>query len=184
MDRQQRRLLRQLRPRRQCQRFQQGGRPAMTVIDLSGHLNDIRRRYPEYWDSGEAVRELQALWGGADCNDCGVFERDETIRIQLDGQKSWYGEVHIANAPNGWHAISTSYWYGQGGGGSSPSVWNRTAYTTRDEAVAAGINKLIAAFEGIRDCKGYAPQNQSALAQRMIETLKAYLAHSRQLSLF
>jgi hypothetical protein len=72
----------------------------MTVIDLSGHLNDIRRRYPEYWDSGEAVRELQALWGGADCNDCGVFERDETIRIQLDGQKSWYGEVRIAVAPN------------------------------------------------------------------------------------
>ena len=32
--------------------------------------------------------------------------------------------------------------------------------------------------------KGYAPQNQSALAQRMIETLKAYLSHSRQLSLF
>ena len=36
----------------------------------------------------------------------------------------------------------------------------------------------------VRDCKGHAPQNQSALAQRMIETLKAYLSHSRQLSLF
>ena len=36
----------------------------------------------------------------------------------------------------------------------------------------------------IRDCKGHAPQNQSALAQRMIETLKAYMSHSRQLSLF
>ena len=94
----------------------------MTVIDLSGQLDDIRRRYPEYWNSGEAVRELQALWGGADCNDCGVFERGETIRIPLDGQKSWYGELRIAVAPNGWHAVSTTYWYGQGGGGSSPSV--------------------------------------------------------------
>ena len=156
----------------------------MTVIDLSGQIEDICRRYPEYWLSDEAVRELQVLWGGADCNDCGVFERGETICIPLDGQKSWYGELRIAVAPNGLHAISISYWYGQGGGGSSPSVWNRTAYTTRDEAVAAGINKLIAAFEGVRDWKGYAPQSQTALAQRMIETLKAYLSHSRQLSLF
>src|ERR1035437_5220429 len=156
----------------------------MTVIDLSEQLEDICRRYPEYWRSGEAARELQALWGDADCNDCGVLERGETIRINLDGQKSWYGELRIAVAPNSWHAVSMSYWYGQGGGGSSPSVWNRTAYTTRDEAAAAGINKLIAAFEGIRDCKGYAPQSQSALAQRMIETLKAHLSQSRQLSLF
>ena len=155
----------------------------MTVIDLSGQLDDICRRYPEYWRSDEAQRELQALWGGAVCNDSGVFERDENIRIDLDDTQ-WYGEVRVAVAPNGWHAISTSYWYGQGGGGSSPSVWNCTAYTTRDEAVAAGITKLIATFEGVRDCKGYAPQNQSDLAQRMIETLKAYQSYSRQLSLF
>ena len=101
----------------------------MTIIDLSEQIDDICSRYPEYWLSDEAQRELQTLWGGADCNDCGVFERDETIRIDLDGQKSWYGELRIAVAPNGWHAIATSYWYGQGGGGSAPSVWNRTAYT-------------------------------------------------------
>ena len=33
-------------------------------------------------------------------------------------------------------------WCWSGGGGSSPSVWNRNAYTKRDEAVAAGINEL------------------------------------------
>ena len=60
----------------------------MTVIDLTEQIDEICSRYPEYWHSDEAVRELQALWGGADCNDCGVFERDETIRIELDGQKS------------------------------------------------------------------------------------------------
>jgi hypothetical protein len=156
----------------------------MTVIDLSEQIDDICDRYPEYWHSDEAQREVQALWGGADCNDCGVFERDETIRVDLDCQKSWYGELHIAVAPNGWHAIATSHWYGQGGGGSAPSVWNRTAYTTRDEAVAAGIDILIATFQGVRDWKGWAPSNQSALAQRMIETLKAYLSQSRQLTLF
>ncbi len=156
----------------------------MTIIDLSERIDDICRRYPEYWHSDEAQRELQALWGGADCNDCGVFERNETIRIDLDCQKSWYGEIRIAVAPNGWHAIATSYWYGQGGGGSSPSVCNRIAYTTRDEAVAAGIDKLIATFQDVRDWKGWAPSKQSALAQRMIETLKAHLSQSRQLSLF
>jgi hypothetical protein len=156
----------------------------MTVIDLTEQIDNIRSRYPEYWHSDEAQREVQALWAGADCNDCGVFERDEIILIELDGQKSWYGEVRMAVAPNGWHAIATSYCYAQGGGGSAPSVWTRIAYTTRDEAVAAGIDKLIATFEGVRDWKGSAPANQSALAQRMIETLKAYLSQSRQLSLF
>ncbi len=155
----------------------------MTVIDLSGQIDDICARYPKYWLADEAQRELQALWGGANCNDCGVFERDETVRIDLDGTH-WYGEIRIAVAPNGWHAISTSYWYGQGGGGSSPSVWNRTAYTARDEAIAAGIDKLIVTFQGVRDWKGSAPSNQSALAERMIETLKVYLSQSRQLSLF
>ncbi len=54
----------------------------------------------------------------------------------------------------------------------------------RDEAIAAGINKLIATFESVRDWKGYTPQNQSGLAQRMIETLKAHLSRCRQLPLF
>ena len=80
----------------------------MPVIDLTEQLDDIRSRYPKYWLFEEAQRELRALWGGADCNDCGVFERDEAILIELDGQKSWYGEVRIAAAPNGWHAVSTS----------------------------------------------------------------------------
>jgi hypothetical protein len=155
----------------------------MTGIDLSDRLDDVRRRYPQYWRSAEAQAELQSLWGGAACNDCGVFERGETIRIELGVQKSWYGEVHIATAPNGWHAISTCYWYGQGGGGSAPSVWNHTAWTTRDEAVTAGIHMLIAKFEDVRDCKGWAPQNQSDLAQRMVETLKDRLAEARQLAL-
>ena len=155
----------------------------MTVIDLTDRLDDIRSRYPKYWLSCEAQRELQTLWGGADCNDCGVFERDETVRIDLDGT-NWHGEVRIAVAPNGWHAMSTSYWYSQGGGGSSPSVWNHSAYTARDEALAAGITELIANFEGVRDWKGTKPANQSALAERMIETLKAFLSQSRQLCLF
>ena len=99
----------------------------MTVIDLTEKIDDIRDRYGlRYWASDEALRQLQALWGGADCNDCGVFERDETIRIELDGQRSWYGEVRIAVAPNGWHAMATCWWSAQSGGGAAPSVWTAT----------------------------------------------------------
>ncbi len=156
----------------------------MTAFDLTDKLDDIRDRYGlRYWASGEAQQEMIALWGNPPCNDCGVFESRETIRVKLDGTH-WYGEIDIAVAPNGWHAIAISWWYGMGGGGSTPSVWNPVAYTAREEAFAAGISKLIATFEGVRDCKGYVPQNQSALAQRMIETLKAWLSQSRQLSLF
>ena len=154
----------------------------MTTIDLTDRIDEIVSRYPEYLKS--AVPELRALWGGAECSNCGVFELAEDIRVNLDAQKSWYGEVRLAVAPNGWHAIGITWWYGQGGGGSPPSVWNRLAYTTRDEAIAAGINELIARFEGVRDMKGWAPQNQSALAGQMIKTLKDYLPQTRQLILF
>jgi hypothetical protein len=156
----------------------------MTVIDLSEKHDDLACRYERYWASDEAQRELLALWGNPECNDCGVFERDERIRIELDGNKSWYAEIRIAAAPNGWLAFSTNWWSGNGGGGSAPSVWDRYAYTSRDEAVAAATNELIVKFEGIRDWTGWAPQNQAQLAQRMIDTLKADLSHSRQLTLF
>ncbi len=158
----------------------------MTIIDLSEPIEAIKDRHPEYWRSGEALAELRALWGYGPkddgCNDCGVQARNETIRIELDSQGR--GEIQIARAPNGWHAVSTSYCYGLGGGGSSPSVWDRTAYTTRDEAVAAGINKLIATFEGVRDAKGTHPASQPVMAQRMIDKLKGHLTAARQMTLF
>jgi hypothetical protein len=157
----------------------------MTVIDLTEKLDDIRRRYPDWWKSEDAAHELRAAWanpGLDECNDCHVFISGETIRVNLDSQKSWYGEVRISVAPNGWHAVATSYWYGMGGGGYAPSVWSRTAYTTRDEAIEASIKELIAKFEGVRQ-QTHAPENQVACAKRMVETLKSYLSQNRQLTL-
>ena len=40
----------------------------MTIIELSEQIDDICDRHPEYWLSDEAQREVQTLWGGADCN--------------------------------------------------------------------------------------------------------------------
>lgn len=153
----------------------------MAVIDLTEHLDDIRCRFPEYWLSDEAQAELVALWGGVPCNPHGVIEPSETVRIERDG---WHAEVRIARAPNGWHAVSTSYQYATGGGGSAPSIWNRTAYTERDEALDAGLDELIQAFEGVQDWNGSAPQSQTILAQRMIDLLKAKREALLQLALF
>src|SRR5258708_108545 len=144
----------------------------MTIIDLSEKHDDLASRYERYWASDEAQRELLALWGNPECNDCGVFERDETIRIELDGNKSWYAEICIAAAPNDWHAFSTNWWSANGGGGSAPSIWNRHAYTSRDEAVAAATNELIVKIQSIRDWNGSAPPKQALPPHPLIKQLK------------
>jgi len=156
----------------------------MAMIDLSEQLDDIRARYPQWWNSDEATRELQALWGNPACNDCGVFSDCERISIALPGNARWNAAVKLSAAPNGWHAFATTYAYPLGGGSSPVSVWNRTAYTTRDEALRAGIDELIRTFEGVRDASGYRPASQSADASRMIEELRNHLSQVRQLTLF
>ena len=96
----------------------------MTAIDLSQQLEEIRLKYPEWWRSDEAQRELQALWGNAACNAHGVLQADEEITIDLEPQ--WKASVKIARAPNGWYAFAVSYSYAMGGG-SSPTRQTLTA---------------------------------------------------------
>lgn len=154
------------------------------IIDLSEKLDDIRRRHsPRPWQSREALEELRTLWGGVTCNECGVMETTETIRIEDEGQRSWFGEIRLATAPNGWFAIEINYSYSLGGGGAAPSVWNKTAFTTREEAVEAGIKRLVVKFSAVRD-QINAPSTQAPIAIRMIAALEGYAASARQLSLF
>jgi hypothetical protein len=155
----------------------------MTAIDLSPVLKKIERHYPMWWRSEAALRCLRQLWAGAPCNDSGVFEDYETICVHLEGERLWHAELFVATAPNGWRAVGADYWYPLGGGGSKPSVWNETAFTTRDEAIAHGINGLIASFEGVRD-SAFAPEGQGRNASRMLETLRGCQQTARQLSLF
>lgn len=154
----------------------------MTAIDLSPQLEEIRLKYPEWWRSEDAQRELQALWGNAACNAHGVLAADEEITIELEPQ--WKATVKIARAPNGWYAFATSYAYALGGGTSPISVWNDTAHTTRDEALEAGIRELKRIYQRLLDWQGWAPQTQKTNAARMIELLDRSLIQSRQMSLF
>jgi hypothetical protein len=154
----------------------------MTVIDLSPQLEEIRLKYPAYWRSADALRELQALWGNATCNECGVLPADEEITIEL--QPQWTASVKIARAPNGWYAFALSYAYGSGGAGAAVSVWNDTAYTTRQETLEAGIHELKRIYLRLRDCQNFPPETQKTNAARMIALLDQHLTQSRQLSLF
>lgn len=154
----------------------------MTSIDLSPQLEEIRLRYPKWWLSEDALRELQALWGNVPCNEHGVIPENEEVTIELE--RHWAASVKIACAPNGWYAFSVCYAYGTGGGGAAISVWNDTAYTTRQEALAAGIHKLKREYQRVLNCPHPEPESQKINAARMIALLDQYLSQSRQLSLF
>lgn len=153
----------------------------MTSIDLSPQLDEICVKYPEYWRSEDALRELQTLWGNAPCNAHGVMPEDEEVTIEL--QPYWNACVKIACAPNGWYAFAVSYSYSTGGGGAAISVWNDTAYTTRQEALAAGICKLKRNYQRLLNCQ-WESDTQKSGAARMIVLLDQYLTQSRQLTLF
>ncbi len=154
----------------------------MTVIDLSAQLEEIRLKYPEYWRSADAQRELQAFWGNASCNEHGVLPTDEEIILEL--QPQWTACVRIARAPNGWYAFAVSYAYGIGGGGAAVSVWNDTAYTSRQEALEAGIRTLKLTYQRVLNSPLPEPETQKINAARMVALLDQHLLQSRQLSLF
>ena len=155
----------------------------MSAMDLSAVLKKIRLRYPDWWRSEAAIRCLRQLWAGVRCNDSGVFEDCETIRIDVEGERQWYAEIRLAAAPNGWVAVATSYSYALGGAGSMPSVWDRTAFTSRDEAIEHGIKGLIASFERLGDSP-HARETQVRNAGRMLDALRAYRHRAKQLTLF
>lgn len=154
----------------------------MTSIDLSPQLDQIRLKYPNYWRSEDARRELQALWGNAPCNECGVLQADEEITMEL--QPQWTASVKITRAPNGWYAFAVSYAYGIGGGGAAISLWNDTAYTSRQEALEAGIHELKGNYQRLLNEQGFPPETQKTNSARMIALLDQHLIQSRQLSLF
>lgn len=156
----------------------------MTAIDLTEQLDAIRVKHPEWWRSDTAQDELQSLWGGTPCNEHGVFATQENIEIALASDSQWSGTIKLARAINGWYAVSTGYRYALGGGTSPLSVWNRTAYTTRDEALEAGAQELKRYFERLRDGNGHAPEAQRKNAGRMIEQIEAFTRQSRQMTLF
>lgn len=155
------------------------------IIDLTDQIDEISDKY-EY-NSPESWAALSMLWGGpgADLvNDCGVFIDGETVKLDLPGQKGWQAEVRMSVSINGWWAVSISWWNGLGGGGSCPGLWNRTAYTTRAEALDAGIRELIEKFRQDSEWTGTVSQNFKPTCMKMIEFLKLKIEGQKQMTLF
>lgn len=154
----------------------------MDMIDLARPLNEILQRHGT--SSPEAIHEAAALWGGAPCNKHGVITATDFVWIELPHPAGWNAAIDLAETPNGWWQIATSYNYANGGGSSPLSVWARSAYTSRDAAIAAGIAALTRTFESVRTWHGSQSGRQSTLAARMIEQLTAHQDQARQLALF
>lgn len=120
------------------------------VIDRRAELNAIRQKHGDrYWAVPDAQWEAAALWGVTpdtnSINDCGVFTyRSDEFCLSAGRCKA---EIDLVQAPNQLWAMSTSYQTAIGGGGSAPSVWDRAAYPTRDDALMAGIHHLIDRFK-------------------------------------
>ena len=154
------------------------------IIDQRAQMDEIRFRYPEYGHHPEMVREMAAVWGHPIHNEHGVIETSEIIQIDLEGQKHWNAEIRLARTPNGRYAMSTSYGYPSGGGGSAPGVGDRKAYLTREAAVETGFDELIKSFTSVRDWKGTRPHTEPLIAQKMVEHLQTLKGGTRQMSLF
>jgi hypothetical protein len=118
------------------------------ALDLREAGQVIRRKYgPRCHVMEEALREVAALWGSApgDCriNDCGVFVPYETIACRTARASA---EIRMAESPSGLWAMDISYHTPINGAGAAPSVWNRIAFLSRDDARIAGLHELIGIF--------------------------------------
>ncbi|MCV0370221.1 hypothetical protein [Filomicrobium sp.] len=125
--------------------------PGVEALDLRKAQNEIRARYGRAYHVNEhCLRDVAALWGIGpehDCiNDAGVFMPYQSIDLRA-GRCS--AEIRYAASPSGLWAMDTSHMTATSGNGSSPSIWNRVAFESEDDARAAGLYALIELFRHI-----------------------------------
>lgn len=121
------------------------------VIDFTDVQNAIRRKHGPRYHLSEACRaEIAALWGASpgdgSINDCGVFQNVDDIALHAGRCRA---EISIAESPSGLWAMDTSHATADSGAGSAPGIWNRIAFSSRDDARAAGLHRMISTFEVI-----------------------------------
>jgi hypothetical protein len=118
-------------------------------IDLAKALDAIQLKYGERLHAEPAAMwDAATLWGVTpetrSINDCGVFTYATDEWTLLAGRCQ--AEFTLVQAPNGNWAMSTGYATHASGGGYAPSVWNRHAFPTRDDARLAALCELIHRF--------------------------------------
>lgn len=117
----------------------------VSAFDLTPAQNTIRANYGrDYHRMDAALWDVAALWGIAPeherINPHGVFDPvDEVIRIEAGRS---FAEIELACAPSGLWAMATDYRLPNSGAGSAPSIWNRHAFRSRDDARTVGLLSL------------------------------------------
>lgn len=125
--------------------------PGIEALDLRKAQNEIRARYGRgYHVNEDCLRDVAALWGTGPEHDCinrhGVFEPCQCFEWQAGRCRA---EIDYVRSPSGLWAMDTSHMTATGGSGSSPSIWNRVAFLSEDDARAAGLHALIELFRHI-----------------------------------
>lgn len=154
--------------------------PGIEALDLRPAQKDIRARYGRgYHVNKDCLRDVAALWGIGPqhvcINDAGVFMPCQNIDLRAGPCRA---EIHYAVSPSGLWAMDTSHMTATSGNGSSPSIWNRVAFLSEDDARAAGLHALIELFRHI----AAAGRPEAADASKLVALLEE--ERTPQLTLF
>lgn len=152
----------------------------VSAFDLTPAQNAIRIQYGRnYHRMDAALWDVAALWGIAPeherINQHGVFAPvDEVIRLEAGRSVA---EIELARAPSGLWAVATDYHLPNSGAGSAPSVWNRHAFRSRDDARTVAVFTLRERMQMIAQRGG----SDGSAARSMITEIDASRAEQMQL---
>lgn len=161
-------------------------RTPFASIDLCPKLAVICRNHGErYFALPAALSEAATLWGVTPdmdrINNCGVFTyTTDAFRLVARGCKA---AAWLVETPSGHWAMSTKHEMRTCGSASAPSVWNRVAFPTGDDARLAAIEELTACFTYHAEDRSHESSDSSRRdATEMIALLEA--EKTPQLALF
>lgn len=147
-------------------------------IDLSRMAMPLRRMSGNRYR--RAIQKRRHMFGGV-TNDSGVFHQAE--EIELASLDRCTATARVAVSAAGMWFAGYEYRLFDSGGGCFPSVADREAYPTRDDAIRAITDDLRFVFLRAASISGN-PENIRTQAQKMFEMLKARLDPPAQLDLF
>ena len=138
---------------------------------MTGEINltDWIREAYQLDSYDERTAFLMDKHGGSTNKHC-VFQERETVELARIGRS--HAEARLAQNAHGMWLTGIDADYAIGGRGDPVSVWNRTAYDSRDNALDACRAQCARYFQSIADDYGSCvTDHMKAEARRMVEAL-------------
>ncbi len=111
----------------------------MTILDQIATLKD---KYPDYWQNPEALRDAMACWGITQgVTDAGMFAGGEAETVARHAHAE--AVVRLYEVREGVWVHGVNFVHSQGGMRYAPSVWMAKPYSSRVEALHAGITAIL-----------------------------------------